>query len=190
MPERPSAPPDPPPSDGTVALRSWGEADLPALLRACNGDEDLAYWLDFLPQPYTEDSARQYLAANDAGWRGDRLETPLAIADAADGAALGSVALFWHEPEQGVAEIGYWVGRDARGRGVATRALRLAAAWVLGDLAFERLELRADPRNEPSTRVAEKAGFTFEGVLRSAHTNARDGRRVDYAVYSLLRAEL
>jgi len=98
--------------------------------------------------------------------------------------------VFWHNPEHGVAEIGYWTRADARGRGVATRTVRLLAEWVLGDLGGERLELQADTRNVASIRVAEKAGFTKEGVIRSARTNARDGRRVDHALFSLLRSEL
>ena len=49
--------------------------------------------------------------------------------------------------------------------------------------------LRADPENAASCRVAEKAGFTREGVLRSAHWNPRLGRRQDWAIYSLLPAE-
>ena len=50
--------------------------------------------------------------------------------------------------------------------------------------------MRADIENIPSRRVAEKAGYTFEGVLRSAHWNARIGRRQDWALYSLLPGEL
>ena len=55
---------------------------------------------------------------------------------------------------------------------------------------FPSVQLRADPENHASCRVAEKAGFTLEGVLRSAHWNARLGRRQDWALYSLLPGEL
>jgi RimJ/RimL family protein N-acetyltransferase len=77
-----------------------------------------------------------------------------------------------------------------RGRGIASRAVRLAARWALEDCGVARLQLRADVRNEPSQRVAEKAGFTREGVLRSSRYSARQGRRVDFAMYSLLPGEL
>ena len=85
---------------------------------------------------------------------------------------------------------GYWTRQEVRGRGVATRALRLAAAWVLEDLGFARLELRIDTRNVPSRRVAEKARFKLDGIRRSACVNARDRRRFDEAIYLLLRGEL
>jgi RimJ/RimL family protein N-acetyltransferase len=90
----------------------------------------------------------------------------------------------------GVAEAGYWVTRGARGRSVATHALRLASRWLFREAEVERLQLRADARNVPSQRVAEKAGFTREGVLRSLPYNSRLGGRVDFVMYSLLRGEL
>jgi RimJ/RimL family protein N-acetyltransferase len=187
--KRPKAPPNPPLSDGVVTLRLWGLDDVPALVASCNGDDAMAYWLDRLPQPYTEDDARDYIARGERAWRGDELETPFAVVDAQTGEVLASSGIVWHDPPHGIAEVGYWTRREARGRGVAPRAVRLLAGWVLTDLGFERLELRADTRNEASLRVAEKAGFTKEGVLRSARTNARDGQRFDMAIYSLLRGE-
>ena len=188
--ERPTSPPDPPLSDGVVALRPWGGEDVPALVELCSGDEEMAYWLDRLPQPYTENDGRAYVEIGERGWRGEGTETPFAIVDAVSGDVLGSCAVFWTGAPDGNAEVGYWVGRGARGRGVATRAVRLVARWVLGDLGFERLQLLADTRNVASCRVAERAGFTKEGVVRSSRANARDGQRIDYALYSLLRSEL
>ena len=54
------------------------------------------------------------------------------------------------------------------------------------------MTLRRIPRvqNKASQRVAEKAGFRQEGVLRSARYSERQGRRVDFAVFSLLPEEL
>jgi RimJ/RimL family protein N-acetyltransferase len=188
--QRPLAPPDPPLSDGAITLRPWAVADVPALVSICNGDEEMARWLDRLPQPYTEHDAHGYVAFGLAGWRGDGIETPFAVVAADTGRPLGTIGVRWLDPPQGVAELGYWTGREARGRGAATRAVRLVADWVLGDLGCERLELRADARNTASLRVAEKAGFTREGILRSARANARDGRRVDHVLWSLLPGEV
>ena len=55
---------------------------------------------------------------------------------------------------------------------------------------MKRLQLRADQRNVTSQRVAESAGFRREGVLRSVRFNERQGRRVDFVLYSLLPDEL
>ena len=88
-----------------------------------------------------------------------------------------------------VGEIGYWSSPDVRGRGITTRALQVFAEWAFLELGAERLQIRTDVENTPSRRVAEKAGFGYEGVLRSAGYNRRLGRRIDYAVYSRLRGQ-
>ena len=67
---------------------------------------------------------------------------------------------------------------------------RAAARWALEDCRVQRLQLRADVLNQRSQRVAEKVGFTREGVLRSSRFSPRQGRRIDFAMYSLLPGEL
>jgi RimJ/RimL family protein N-acetyltransferase len=182
------APPEPPLADEVVSLRPWTPDDVPDIAAAC-AEEEIASWLDQIPQPYTEDDARFYVAATREGWRSGT-ELAFAIADAASGEVLGSIGIrHLGGVDEGTAEIGYWVKRDARGRGVATRALRLASRWALRDAGIERLQLRADTDNVPSQRVAERAGFVREGVLRASRFNPRRNRRADFAIYSLLPGE-
>ncbi len=179
--------PDPPLSDGIVSLRAWRPDDAPAVARCCS-DELIAYWLDMVPQPYTEADARVYLEGAAQAWR-DGSGAPFAVADAATGEVIGSMGIRLVAPEDGVAEVGYWTSAEARGRGVTTRALVLVSRWALALPQVERLQLRADLQNVASQRVAEKAGFVREGVLRSAHFSPRQGRRLDWVVYSLLPGE-
>ena len=181
-------PPDPPLTDGVVTLRPWRERDVPAIADACRDDE-IAWWLDQVPQPYGEADARTYVAMTRRGWK-EGTHSAFAVTDAADGSVIGSVGIGWQEPEQGVAEVGYWVAREARGRGVATRATVLVSRWAFAACGTKRLQLRADRLNVASQRVAERAGFRREGVLRSARFNPRQGRRVDFVLYSLLPGEL
>jgi RimJ/RimL family protein N-acetyltransferase len=169
-----------PVTDGVVTLRSWEPADAPAIVECISGDEEMAGWLDRLPQPYTLADAEWYIA-----WEG---EEKFAVADAAGGRILGSIGLRWDEADH-VAEVGYWLRADARGNGLMTRAVRLVSRHAF-ESGAARVFLRADPENVGSCRVAEKAGFTREGVLRSAHWNPRLGRRQDWAIYSLLASEL
>jgi RimJ/RimL family protein N-acetyltransferase len=183
------SPPEPPLSDGVVRLRPWGEpGDVEAITAACN-DRAITEFLDLIPSPYTEADARAYIELSREGWADGTL-TNFAITDAETGAAVGSVGVRWTEPDQGVAEVGYWVAPAARGRGLCTRAVRLVSRWVIADQGAERLQLRADERNAASRKVAVNAGFTAEGVLRSSRYNPRLGRRVDFVMYSLLPDEL
>jgi RimJ/RimL family protein N-acetyltransferase len=181
-------PPSPPLSDGVIVLRPWRERDVPAITSACR-DDDIALWLDQVPQPYSEADARTYVAMTRRGWK-EGSQAAFAVTDAETGEVIGSIGVHWLDPEQGVAEVGYWVRREARGRGVATRATRLVSRWTIAGCRMKRLQLRADRRNVASQRVAESAGFRREGVLRSARFNPRQGRRVDFVLYSLLADEL
>lgn len=181
------SPPEPPLTDGVVTVRPWGEpGDAEAIEAACN-DRAIAEFLDAIPQPYTRSDAHAYLEACRIGWRDGTFAN---FAVVLDGRAVGSIGVRWLEPDQGVAEVGYWVAPDARGQGVCTRALRLVSTWVLARPGMARLQLRADEENVASNRVAENAGFTREGVLRSSHYNPRLDRRVDFVMHSLLRDEL
>jgi RimJ/RimL family protein N-acetyltransferase len=183
----PVAPPSPPLTDGTITLRPWLERDVPAIVAACS-DGEIAWWLDQVPQPYGEADARTYVAMTRRGWK-DGTHAAFAVTDAGTGDVLASVGVHFVDAEQRVAEVGYWVRSESRGRGIATRATRLVAGWALVDCGMKRLQLRADSRNVASQHVAEAAGFRREGVLRSMRFNARQSRRVDFVMYSLLADE-
>jgi RimJ/RimL family protein N-acetyltransferase len=182
-------PPRPPLSDGVVKLRPWGEeGDVEAITAACN-DRAIAEFLEMIPSPYTEDDAREYIAHCREGWN-DGTVTNFAITEAETGRVVGSLGVRWLEPDQGVVEVGYWMAPEARGKSLCSRAVSVVSRWLIVDHSVERVQLRADEENAPSRRVAEKAGFTQEGVLRSSRYNPRLGRRINFVMYSLLPDEL
>ena len=172
-----------------MALRPWRAEDAPAVVAAIDGDPEIARWLDQVPQPYGLQDAHAYVAACRRGWAEGTAAT-FAVVDAIDRRLVGSLSLRLADLPAGVAEAGYWVAREARGRGVTTRALVLVSRWALSLDGVARLQLRADVQNSPSRRVAEKAGYTLEGVLRSAAWSKRQQRRYDWAMYSLLPEDL
>jgi len=173
-----------------VTLRPWSEDDTDALVARIN-DPDVANFLDLVPQPYTLEDAREWLAISAEGWRTGTSARFGIHVRGIDGAAGGIGLRFLGDLDEGGAEVGYWVGAEARGRGTATAATRAAARWAFEAVpGLERLQLRAAVENVASNRVAEKAGFTREGVLRAQRFNARLGRRVDFVMWSLLREEL
>jgi RimJ/RimL family protein N-acetyltransferase len=161
-------------SDGDVAVRSWRLADLDDLVAAVN-DPEIGRWMPAIPQPYSQADGRAYLA------RASTRDGAFAVVDAHNGRLLGGITV--NAQNWGRAEIGYWVRADARDRGVASRALALVAGWGLG--RYRRLQLHADLENVASQRVAEKAGFTREGVLRA--WIEQNGCQRDHVLYSLLQ---
>ncbi|HYW28885.1 MAG TPA: GNAT family protein [Gaiellales bacterium] len=172
--------PDPPLADGAVALRPWTPDDADEIVRCCN-DELVARFIPAIPVPYTEADALAYIERNEAPE-----ELNLAITDAESRAVLGAVGLNVQD-DAAVVEIGYWLAPEARGRGAATRALRLLAAWTLRELPVERLQLTTDVENAASQRVAARGGFHREGVLRAWYD--RRGERRDAVMFSLLPGE-
>lgn len=173
--------PDPPLRDESILLRPWTLDDVAWVTAACQDPAIVRFTR--VPSPYTEAEARGYVLGA-AAERATGESLSLAIADARDGDPLGAVGMQRFDWEHGKGDIGYWVAREARGRGAATRATRLLARWAFDALELARVELLAAVINERSQRVAERAGFRREGILRSAW-RLKEGR-VDMVVFSLL----
>jgi ribosomal-protein-serine acetyltransferase len=85
------------------------------------------------------------------------------------------------------AEIGYWLGREFRGRGIATQACLAVTRHALAEMELNRVEIRCLPRNTHSRAIPRRLGFTYEGILRSAEL--LHGHYEDLEVYSMLRNE-
>jgi RimJ/RimL family protein N-acetyltransferase len=181
---RPIPLPDPPLTDGEILLRPWERRDVPAMTAACQ-DPEIPRWT-VVPHNYTERHARDFIS-HSAGDREAGREIALAVVDGEDRVlgALGMSNFDWTDMK---GEIGYWMAPEARRRGVGSRATRMLAEWAVAELGLERVELLANPENEPSQRLAERAGFTREGVLR--RYRRRHGVREDLVMYSLLAEDL
>jgi RimJ/RimL family protein N-acetyltransferase len=156
-------------------LRGWRPSDAPAVLAACT-DPLVQAWTS-LPAPYTAENARQYVEElAPASWAGDAAY-PFAVTDRATGDVLANVALR-PSPVHQTHDVGYWASAGARDRGVTSEALSALCRWGFADVGATRIEWYARVGNFASRRVAEKAGFTIEGTLRSGLPVA-GGRRAD-----------
>ena len=118
--------------------------------------------------------------------RRDGTRDGFAIVDA-DGALLGLALAPRIESKGHTVELGYLVAPEARGRGIATEALRLLTDWAFRELAAERIELKIAAENPASQRVAERCGYVREGVLRS--TYFKNGLRQDTEIWSRLPSD-
>jgi RimJ/RimL family protein N-acetyltransferase len=177
-------PPAAPLSDGVVRLEPIDERFVPDF-DALTADPDVIRFTR-VPANRADGFAAMWVGTYVQAWK-DGSRAGFAIVDESDNAFLGMAALVQLSRDMAEGELGYIVAPAARGRGVAGRAIKLLAEWAFSEVGLERLEAWIDVANEPSKRVAERVGFTFEGIRRSVHF--KDDLRADMAVYSLLRAE-
>jgi RimJ/RimL family protein N-acetyltransferase len=176
--------PDPPLTDGEVWLRPWSLADVPEVTAACQ-DPEIPRWT-VVPEHYTERDASEFIASREEDLAaGTGLH--LAVVDR-DGNLVGAIGLANFDWPERKAEIGYWVAREARRRGIGTRAVVLLSRWAIEALGLERIELPANPRNDASLALARRAGFTREGTQR--RWRYRHGEREDLVMHSLLPEDL
>jgi RimJ/RimL family protein N-acetyltransferase len=184
MPDPPPIPyPEPPLSDGVVSLRRWHGQDDVAWVHEGVLDPDVPRFTS-IPPDHTVEGVAAWLAGREADFVMGR-QAAFAVVDAVTGDPLGSIGVVRadiHDP--GCAEVGYWVVRAARGRGVATRAVRLIVPWAFETMAIGRMQLTVNEDNLPSRRVAAKSGFREEGLLRALREH--QGGRVDLLMYARL----
>lgn len=177
--------PDPPLSDAEIVLHRFREPAIAAVVAACQDPEIVRFTR--VPEPYGEAQARAFLEETERQRRAGLGIQFLAFRQQG-GDLVASIDLHEIDSENRRASIGYWTAADARGRGIAPRAVRLLSRWALGELGLARVQIFADVVNERSQKVAERAGFQREGVLRSY--SELDGRRFDSIVFSLLPGDL
>lgn len=132
----------------------------------------------------TLESAQSYLhSVVESNGEGELLEWHIF-----DGVILcGAIRLNHIEPENRKVSIGYYIGARFQGRGLATSSIRAVLRFVFEKLEFNRVQLKCASTNVASQRVAERLGFSWEGLLRQAELI--DGQYVDHYVYGLLRSE-
>ncbi|QWB24942.1 MULTISPECIES: GNAT family N-acetyltransferase [Streptomyces] len=152
-----------------LRLRPWDAtsgADVETWLRGMR-DPEFRRWNTPL-RPVTDlTSARDsLLARGQSAMEGTSMS--FRVADARGDTPLGHIGVNEIKYHLKVARVGYWVLPEARGQGVATRALLLAARWAFDGLGLHRLELDHAVGHDVSCRIAERCGFAYEGTLRGA----------------------
>jgi RimJ/RimL family protein N-acetyltransferase len=171
-------------STDRLTLRAFTAEDLAALHEA-GRDPVIQRWLP-LPSPYLEEHARAWALEVAPQTRTAGRGLVLAVAEGHQ--LVAGLDLKRTDWAARTTEIGYWTHPEHRGRGFMPEATRALAEWVITDQGFERVELRIAAGNEPSLAVAEKAGFTREGIARNA--GYVHGGRVDLVVFSLVPDDL
>jgi ribosomal-protein-serine acetyltransferase len=171
--------------DTSVELRLLLDGDAERFFDLIMRNRDhLDPWMRWTARVQTLDDARKYLeragARYEAGegfhaglWDGDTL--------------AGGIACHAIDRESHNTEIGYWLGESFTGRGLVTRACRAVITALFELEHLHRIEIRCAADNLPSRAVADRLGFTYEGMLRESEWITSSFR--DHALYSLLDRE-
>lgn len=157
-----------------------------------NNREHIGRWMPFTCDSYGLEASREHAHGSLKGFA-ERTKITLTVLE--HGKVVGSTGwtdwnqqtLFDGRLSYAMADIGYWLAADAVGRGLMTRAVRAVTALAFEEYGLQRLTIRAEPENQASWRVAERAGYRYGGLLRGVAVF--DGRVVNHKLYAALAGE-
>ena len=172
-----------------LLLRSVGPQDTDVVYSAAQ-DPEIQRWTT-IPSPYLLEHARSFTEQLvPEGWENSSMFTFGVFLPGhpglPEGELVGMLAITMRS--LGVGEVGFWATKEHRGNGYITEATVAVSRWAFTRLSIDRVEWRAEVGNKGSRAVAEHAGFTIEGTLRSSLNNK--GVRRDCWVGSLLPSDL
>lgn len=169
----------------TCSIREWKLSDAKDLAAALSNRKIQDHLRDGLPYPYTEQDGVDYISHVLSA---DRNET-FAFAITIDGKVIGSIGVFRQgNIHRQTAELGYYIAEEYWGRGIMTEAVKQICGYVFDKSDILRIYAEPFAYNIASCRVLEKAGFQYEGTLRS--NAVKNGKIIDMKMYSLLKTEL
>lgn len=180
-------------SAGRLYLRPLQASDEPAVAVAMR-DPEILRWNTGTTIVRAPEVARaaMWLRVREEGWA-TRRAANFGVVDATTGALLGMVGIrdINYLPQQAIAS--YWTMPEARGRGVAPQSLDVVSRWAFGSpdtggLGLRRIWLDHAVVNPGSCRVAEKAGYRFEGVMRESFLTY-EGERLDSHLHARLSTD-
>ena len=166
-------------------IRKWELSDAKDLAVALSNKKVQDNLRDGLPYPYTEQDGKEFISAMLSA---DESET-FAFAITVDNMVIGSIGIFRQgNIHRQTAELGYYIAEEYWGKGIMTEAVKQICKYVFAKSDIIRIYAEPFAYNIASCRVLEKAGFQYEGTLRS--NAVKNGRVIDMKMYSLLKAEI
>ena len=166
-------------------IRKWKLSDAKDLAIALSNRKIQDNLRDGLPYPYTEQDGADYISAMLSA----NEDETFAFAITADNKVVGSIGVFRQENiHRQTAELGYYVAEEYWGKGIMTEAVKQICGYVFDKSDIIRIYAEPFAYNIASCRVLEKAGFQYEGTLRS--NAVKNGKVIDMKMYSLLKTEV
>ncbi len=169
-----------------VLLRPLKESDYEFLLPFALNEPDT--WKYSLTSAHGEEGMRNYIGIALAG-RASEKEYAFIVFDKKANAYAGCTRFYNISPAYSTLELGYtWYGEKFRGSGLNKHCKYLLLQFAFETMGCERVEFRADARNERSIAAMKSIGCVPEGILRNNMPLAEGGRR-DSIVLSILKNE-
>lgn len=155
-----------PRSTPRFTLRAFRRRDTAALHEAIlESRKDLQQWLPWA-NSYDRSVAQRFIRDSASAWaEGKAFDFTVRTTDDS-GRHLGNVSIWWTSRQNGIGEIGYWIRSDMTSQGVGTEVTARAVQIGFEEMACHKLVLRVAVGNTGSERIAERLGFTYEGILR------------------------
>lgn len=167
----------------TCKIRKWKLTDASDLASALSNKHIQDNLRDRLPYPYTEKDSIDYISAMLSANENDTF----AFAIVVDNKVIGSIGIFRQENiHRKTAELGYYIAEEYWGKGIMTEAVKQICDYVFQNSDIIRIYAEPFSYNMASCRVLEKAGFQYEGTLRS--NAVKDGKVIDMKMYSRIKA--
>ena len=161
-----------------MILREFQMSDVHNLQRIANDVEVSRYLSKVFPSPYTEEDAKWWV---DVGSKNGICKA-IEVSDT----LVGCIGLTPGKLDYSKsAELGYWIGNEHWGRGIATRAIREFTEYVFENSDYIRLFAPVFHPNRASMRVLEKNGYEKEGIHKMALF--KDGKFYDSHVYAIIK---
>jgi len=164
----------------SCSVRTLHEADAESMAQHANDRRIWVQLRDRFPHPYSVADARSFIDLM------SREDPCTSFAIVVDERCVGGIGLErQHDVHRLTAELGYWLGCDFWGRGIATQAIVGVTYWAFETLDLQRVFAEPYADNLASCRALEKAGFTLEGTLR--RSVIKDGVIRDQRMYARVR---
>ncbi|KAI0136382.1 acetyltransferase [Xylariales sp. AK1849] len=165
-------------------IRPYEPDDAVAIAAVANHQDVARFMRNRFPHPYTLNDAKSWI--NLASERKPLVDFAICLLD---GTFVGSIGLMpGTDTESYSWEIGYWLGKDHWGKGIATNAVKGFCKWAFGAFSILRLQAGVYEGNDASMKVLERSGFLKEGVRRKAVF--KWGIALDIAMFGLLREDV
>jgi RimJ/RimL family protein N-acetyltransferase len=167
---------------GLVTLRQSTERDIDPIFNACQ--DPLIPAFTTVPANYSIDHAIDFVRSDPFSFAERReLRFVIDYGNGDDVKFAGVISLHTINIKNHSAEIGYWMEKSMRGRGIGTIAAKVITDYGLRTLGFRRIDGLADVDNNASQKLLISAGYEKEGILRNKVTRD-DGRQIDMALFA------